>query len=153
PHGAMVAAAVRGRMPFYIRGAAAEVVGVEDAARALVLAGERGRIGERYIVSERFMTAREIYEVACAAVDVEPPKRGVPIAGMAAASYVAELIALLRRRTNRLRPLCVRLMHIMSPADHRKAVRELEWRPRPAPEAIADAARFFLANQVATKGR
>ncbi|WP_299556939.1 NAD-dependent epimerase/dehydratase family protein [uncultured Mycolicibacterium sp.] len=145
PHGGLVAAAVRGRLPFYIDGAAAEVVGVADAAAALVLAGERGRVGERYIVAERFMSAREIYRVACAAVGVPPPRRGVPIGLMAAAGAVSAAVARLRGRDTRLSPLTVRLMHIMSPMDHSKAVRELGWRPRPTPEAIAEAARFFAA--------
>ena len=79
PHGGLLAAAVRGKMPFYIDGYDAEVVGIEDAAEAMVLAGERGRIGERYIVSERFMSTREIHEIACNAVGVAPPKWGIPI--------------------------------------------------------------------------
>ncbi|MGZ8802444.1 MAG: NAD-dependent epimerase/dehydratase family protein, partial [Mycobacterium sp.] len=65
PHGGLLAAAVGGKLPFYIDGYEAEVVGIEDAALALILAGERGRTGERYIVSERFMSTREIHEIAC----------------------------------------------------------------------------------------
>jgi dihydroflavonol-4-reductase len=34
-------------------------------------------------------------------------------------------------------------MHIMTPLDHSKATRELGWRPRPTPDAIVEAARFF----------
>lgn len=145
PHGGLVAAAVRGRLPFYIDGAAAEVVGVRDAADALILAGERGVPGERYIVSERYLTARQIYETACAAVGVAPPRRGVPIRAMAAAAVAGDLMARVRGRETRLTPRSIRLMHIMSPMDHSKAVRELGWSPAPATEAIADAARFFAA--------
>ncbi|MDT5267294.1 MAG: hypothetical protein QOI90_3920, partial [Mycobacterium sp.] len=38
PHGALLAAAAAGKMPVYIKGTASEVVGVEDAATALLLA-------------------------------------------------------------------------------------------------------------------
>lgn len=144
PHGGLVAAAVRGKMPFYIDGAAAEVVGIEDAAAALILAAERGRPGERYIISERFMSAREIYEIACRSVGIEPPRRGVPIRLVSAAGYVSALIARIRRRDTPLTPLTVRLMHIMSPMDHTKAIRELGWRPEPTTDAIARAARFYV---------
>ncbi|KWX21686.1 NAD-dependent dehydratase [Mycolicibacterium wolinskyi] len=147
PHGGLVAAAVRGKLPFYVKGAAAETVGVSDAAEALILAGEHGRPGERYIVSERFMTAREIYETACAAIGVEPPKRGVPIRLLAAAGAVADRVASLTGRDSRLSPLTVRLMHVMSPMDHGKAVRELGWQPGPTPQAIADAAKFFTSQR------
>lgn len=147
PHGALVAAAVRGRLPCYIDGAQAEVVGIDDAAHALVLAGERGRPGERYIVSERFMSAREIYRTACGAVGVKPPRFGVPIRLLAAAAVVSQQIATLRRRDTKLTPLSVRLMHIMSPMDHGKAERELGWRPAPTTDALADAARFFTSRR------
>lgn len=146
PHGGMVAAAVRGKLPFYVKGWDAEVVGVEDAARALVLAGNRGRVGERYIVSERFMSTHEIYEIACRAVGVRPPRFGVPIRLLSAAGHVASLAAAISGREVRMTPLNIRLMHIMSPMDHSKAVRELGWRPSPTPEAIEKAAHFFAGN-------
>lgn len=143
PHGGLVAAAVRGKLPFYISGAQAEVVGIDDAARALILAGERGRPGERYIVSERFMSARDIYRSACAAVGVEPPRFGVPVGMMSALGHVSQLVSRVRRRDTALTPLSIRLMHIMSPMSHDKAVRELGWEPRPTTEALAEAAAFF----------
>lgn len=143
PHGGLVAAAVRGVLPFYIKSVAAEAVDVREAARALILAGERGRVGERYIVSERFMSSREIYEIACNAVNVAPPRYGVPLWIMSVSGYVSELLGRVRRRDTRLTRLTVRLMHVMSPMDHSKAVHELGWHPAPTPKAIADAARFF----------
>lgn len=152
PHGGLVAAAVRGKLPFYISGVQAEVVGVADAARALILAGERGRPGERYIVSERFMSARDIYRAACAAVDVEAPRFGVPVGVMSALGHASQFAARLRRRDTALTPLSIRLMHIMSPMSHDKAVRELGWAPKPTTEALAEAAGFFLSRR-RTKNR
>ncbi|CAN3130064.1 NAD-dependent epimerase/dehydratase family protein [Mycobacterium sp. smrl_JER01] len=143
PHGGMLAAAVAGRLPFYIDGYDAEVVGVEDAARAMILAGERGRIGQRYIVAERFMSTRDIYRIGCAAVDVRPPRIGVPIRAMSAAGYLGAAVGRFRQKDTMLTPLNVRLMHIMSPMDHSKAVRELGWQPRPTAESIVAAAHFF----------
>ncbi|MGE2732911.1 NAD-dependent epimerase/dehydratase family protein [Mycolicibacterium vaccae] len=143
PHGGLLAAAVHGKLPFFIDGYQAEVVGVEDAAAALLLAAERGCPGERYIVSERFMSAREIYETGCAAVGVTPPKRGVPIRLMSALSHVADGVSRLRGTETRFTPLNIRLMSIMSPMDHSKAVRELGWQPRPTPDSIVAAANFF----------
>ncbi len=143
PHGGMLAAAVRGKMPLYIDGYDAEVVGIEDAADALILAGERGRVGDRYIVSERFMSTREIHQIACGAVGVAPPKWRVPIRTMSAAGHVNGLVARLLGKDTKLTALNILLMHIMTPLDHSKAVRELGWQPRPTPEAIVAAAHFF----------
>lgn len=143
PHGGLLRAAVRGKVPFYIDGYDAEVVGIEDAAQAMVLAGERGRIGERYIVSERFMSTRELYEIGCTAVGVAPPKWGIPIRLLSVAAHLNGVIARLRGTDTKLTPLNIRLMHIMTPLDHSKAVRELGWQPRPTPESIVAAAHFF----------
>nr|WP_090273804.1 NAD-dependent epimerase/dehydratase family protein [Mycolicibacterium komanii] len=147
PHGGLLSAAVRGKMPFYIDGFEGETVGIEDAARALILAGRRGRIGERYIVSERWMSAREIFETGCYAVGIAPPRRRIPISAMAAASYPSSWFARLRGRDTMLTPLNIRLMHIMTRMDHSKAVRELGWQPSPTSDAIAAAAEFFRTSR------
>jgi dihydroflavonol-4-reductase len=127
----------------YVAGAATEVVGIADAATALTLAAERGRVGERYIVSERFMSSREIYEIAAETGGVEPPKRKIPLGVMYLLGGVGDLMARLRGRDQLLTRTSVRLMHIMSPMDHGKAARELGWSPAPAPDAIRAAAKFF----------
>ena len=52
PHqGLMVKMAALGKMPVYVKGVSTEVVGIEDVADAFLLAAERGRVGERYIIS------------------------------------------------------------------------------------------------------
>ncbi|CKO15600.1 Putative oxidoreductase [Mycobacterium tuberculosis] len=63
PHGAFIAGAVFGRLPFTMRGIRLEAVGVDDAARALILAAERGRNGERYLISERMMPLQEVVRI------------------------------------------------------------------------------------------
>jgi dihydroflavonol-4-reductase len=152
PHGGLLSAAVHGKMPFYIDGYAAEVVGIEDAARAMLLAAARGRVGERYIVSERWMSTREIHEIGCAAVGVAPPRWRIPIALMAAASRPNSWIARWRGRETKLTPLNIRLMHVMTPLDHTKAVRELGWNPSPTTDAIVEAAHFFRRSGRAAQG-
>jgi dihydroflavonol-4-reductase len=153
PHGGLLSAAVHGRLPFYIDGYEAEVVGIEDAARAMVLAGERGRVGERYIVSERWMSTREVHQIGCASVGVGPPRRRIPIRVLAALSHPSSWMARLRRHDTMLTPLNIRLMHIMTPLDHSKAVRELGWNPSPTPDAIVEAAHFFRASRRVKESR
>jgi dihydroflavonol-4-reductase len=147
PHGALVSAAARGRLPAYFKGTGSEIVDVRDAAIALVLAAEKGRAGERYIVSERFMTTQEMYAVAAEAGGSAPPRIGIPLGVLALAGRLGDLAARLRKKDYQLTSTSVRLMHLMSPMDHGKAERELGWQPRPAPDAIRDAARFFAENR------
>jgi dihydroflavonol-4-reductase len=54
------------------------VVGVEDAAAALLLAADKGRDGERYIISERTMSAKELYRAAAEAGGVDAPRSEFP---------------------------------------------------------------------------
>jgi dihydroflavonol-4-reductase len=143
PHGALVAAAADGRMPFYIKDIGTEVVGIEDAARALILAADRGRVGERYIISERFLTARELYDTAADVGGAKRPSFGMPLSVAYALAFGADIVASVFRRDVRLSTLMIRLMHIMSPMDHSKASRELGWHPEPIYDAIGKAVQFY----------
>ncbi|MGV0654396.1 NAD-dependent epimerase/dehydratase family protein [Mycolicibacterium thermoresistibile] len=145
PHGSLLAAAAVGKMPVYVKGIANEAVGIEDAAAAMLLAAEKGRPGERYIISERFMTARELYTTAAEYGGVRPPRFGIPLAAAYAAGYLGDAAAALLRRDMLLTSLSVRLLHIMSPLDHSKAVRELGWQPKPIHESIRKAVEFYQA--------
>jgi dihydroflavonol-4-reductase len=143
PHGALLSAASAGKMPGYVTGTASEVVGIEDAAAALLLAADRGRNGERYIISERFMTAKELYSAAAAAGDVAPPRFGIPLRAMYALGFAGDVAATLLRRDSPLSTLSVRLMHVMPRMDHGKAERELGWHPRPVHESIDEAVQWY----------
>jgi dihydroflavonol-4-reductase len=143
PHGSLVAAAAEGKMPAYVKDMSMEVVGIEDAARALILAAEKGRIGERYIVSERFISARELYGTAADAGGARPPRLGIPLKVMYALGFGGDIAAKVLRRDMLLSTLSVRLMHIMSPMDHGKAERELGWHPSPIHDSIRGAVAFY----------
>lgn len=142
-HGQLVRAAAAGKMPFYVKSAALEMVGIEDAARAFLLAAERGVVGERYIVSERLMTFQELLTVAARAVGRQPPRVAVPLAAMKAVGAAGDVLGGLLRRDMTMTRVSVRLMHIMPALDHGKATRDLGWHPSPASEAVARGAQWF----------
>jgi dihydroflavonol-4-reductase len=143
PHGKQLALAATGKMPFYVKGWTGEVVGVEDAAAAMLLAAEKGRNGERYIISERFTSVRELYQAAAAAAGVKPPRFGVPLWAMYAMGYAGDVVRKTFRRDFQLTSRSVRLMHIWPTLDHGKAERELGWQPKPIRDSIARAALFY----------
>lgn len=151
PHGQMIGLAARGKMPAYVRGAAMEVVPVRDAARAFVLAEQRGRPGERYIISERMMPIRETLAIAAEAGGVSPPRFGVPIAVLRVVAAIGGLVARVRRVDSTISLTTVRLMHVMSALDHGKATRELGWEPGSTPDAIRGAVAFFAAERRAAQ--
>ena len=143
PHGAFVAFAAAGKMPFRFNGMAYEVVGIEDAAKALVLAADNGRNGERYIVSERLMSWNDLFDIATDAAGRRRPRIPIPLWLTKSLGPVGDLAARILRRDLPVNRIAVRLAHIMSPMDHGKAIRELGWQPRPTPDAIRAAAQFY----------
>jgi dihydroflavonol-4-reductase len=130
-------------MPFRFNGLAYPVVGIEDAAKALLLAADNGRDGERYIVSERFMQWTELFDIATNAVGARRPTIPVPFGLTGRLGPIGDLAARILRRDLPVNSVAVRLANIMSPMDHGKAVRELGWQPEPTPDSIRKAARFF----------
>src|SRR6185369_247706 len=81
PHGDLVRQAARGRMAYWWD-CGGPSVGIDDAARALLLAETRGRVGERYIVADRWVSFRELLELAAQAGGVAPPRWHVPVGVM-----------------------------------------------------------------------
>ncbi|KWX20334.1 NAD-dependent dehydratase [Mycolicibacterium wolinskyi] len=142
--GALIATAAFGKTPVYIRGVGAEVVGIDDAAEALILAAEHGRIGERYIVSESYMTQREMFTAAAEAVGAKPPRFGVPMALVYAFGWLAGMSNRLFGTDFPMNLTAARLLWMTSPADHSKAARDLGWKPSPTAESIARAAQFYV---------
>lgn len=144
PHGALIAQVAAGRFPFYM-GFSSEVVGIEDAARAMLLAADKGRDGQRYIISDRYLSTREVHAIAARAVGGRPPRIPIPMSVMYAASRVNDLAARLLNRDLPMAYVGARMADLMSPLDHSKAERELGWKPEPVEESIAKAARWFAA--------
>jgi dihydroflavonol-4-reductase len=142
PHGSIIAAVAAGRFPVYFD-YSAEVVGIDDAARAMLAAADRGRTGERYIISDRYLSVREINGIAAQAVGRKPPRIGIPLPVLKAAARVNDIAARILDRDLPLAYAGIRMAELMSPLDHSKAERELGWTPRPVEESIREAARFF----------
>ena len=70
PHGAIIAGAAFGKLPFVMKGIELEAVGVDDAARAMILAAEKGRVGERYLISEKMISNADVVRIAAEAAGV-----------------------------------------------------------------------------------
>jgi dihydroflavonol-4-reductase len=145
PHGRMVSDAALGKLPVYFASnASMEVVGIADAATAFLLAADKGRVGERYIVSESFMSWQELVTTAAQAVGMRPPRIGLPIAVLKIIGRGGDIAARVLRRDVVMNSVSVRLLHLMPPLDHSKATRELGWQPSATSDAIRAAARFYV---------
>jgi dihydroflavonol-4-reductase len=144
PHGAMIAGAAFGKVPFVMDGIALEVVGVDDAARAMILAAERGRNGERYIISEKMMSNPEIVRIAAEEAGAPVPTRKISLPVLYGMAAAGSLKGRLRGTQELLTLRSLRLMRAEAELDHSKAVRELGWEPEPVEDSIRAAARFWV---------
>jgi dihydroflavonol-4-reductase len=151
PQGAMVAGAAFGKMPFTMKGIRLEAVGVDDAARAMILAAEHGRVGERYIVSEKLMANPDIMRIAAEEAGLAPPRRSVSLPMLYAMAAMGSLKARLRDSPEQLTLRSLGLMRAEHEVDHGKSVRELGWQPEPVEDSIRAAVRFFVELRAARR--
>lgn len=151
PHGAIIAGAAFGKLPFVLDRIELEAVGVDDAARAMILAAERGRVGERYLISEKMISNAEVVRIAAEAAGKPVPTRVIPLPVTYALAALGTAKSRLLGRDERLNLNAVRLMRAEAPVDHGKATRELGWEPTPVEESIRDAARWWVRLRAAKR--
>lgn len=143
PTGKMIADAAAGRMPAYVD-TGLNVVHVDDVAEGHLLALERGRIGEKYILGSENLTLKALLALVADAAGRRPPSVRLPAALLWPVALGCEALALAG-----IPPLVTRdhlrmarkLMFFSS----QKAIDELGYAPRPAREAVRDAVAWFHA--------
>lgn len=149
PTGQLVLDAAAGRMPAYVD-TGLNIVHVDDVAAGHLLAFERGRAGERYILGGADLTLREILALIAGLVGRAPPRIRLPYAAVLPAAYVAEAFALLSGRSGRITLEGVRMSRKRMFFSSAKAVRELGYRWRPPLQAFEDAVRWLRARNLLT---
>jgi len=138
PTGQIVLDAAAGRTPAYVD-TGLNVVHVDDVAAGHLLAYRLGRVGERYILGGENMTLREILGEIARLVGRRPPRIRLPIAAVLPVAYVAEGLARLTGRPQRVTLEGVRMARKRMFFSSEKAVRELGYRWRAPSQAFEDA--------------
>ena len=128
PTGAMVRGVASGRFRASLRGAGLNLVDVRDVARGHVLALERGRAGEKYLLGGFDVTLTEAFELIARAAGRKPPRLELPYAVVVALARVG--------LANRQEVTLARLPAWFS---SEKAGRELGYEPSPLEPALARA--------------
>jgi dihydroflavonol-4-reductase len=145
PTGQLVLDAAAGRMPAYVD-TGLNIVHVDDVANGHLLAYERGKAGERYILGGQDMSLREILGVIAALVGRAAPRLRLPYGVVLPIAYLAEGIARLTGRSGRITLEGVRMSRKRMYFSSAKAARDLGYTARPAAQAFEDAIRWFRDN-------
>ncbi len=143
PTGRVVLDFLRGRLPAYVN-TGLNLVDVEDVAVGHILALEKGRVGQRYILGNQNVTLRQMLVALESIAGRKAPRLRVPWAVALAAAWVTYLVEgrLLRRQPSV--PL-EGVYHARRPVyvDCTKAVRELGFPQSPVEGALEKAVRWF----------
>ena len=142
PTGQLVLDAAAGRMPAYVD-TGLNIVHVDDVAAGHLLAFERGRAGERYILGGEDMTLQTILAQIALLAGRKPPRIRLPYAAVLPVAYLAEAFAKVSGRSGRVTLEGVRMSRKRMFFSSGKAVRELGYHWRPPREAFDDAVRWF----------
>jgi dihydroflavonol-4-reductase len=151
PHGAIIAGAAFGKLPFVMKGIQLEAVGIDDAARALILAAERGEVGERYLISDKMISNVDVVRIAAEAAGVPAPAKSVPLVTSWAMAILGSAKARLTGTDEQMSIGSLRLMRAEAPVDCSKARHELGWQPRPVEDSIREAAKFWVGLRAAKR--
>jgi nucleoside-diphosphate-sugar epimerase len=103
---------------------------VDDIAAGILLALDKGRIGEAYVLSGPVTTMREAIETVAAASGRKAPKRAMPVPLMKALTPIGPLVGKLMGQPPNLRELISSADGVTFWASHEKASRELGYAPR-----------------------
>ena len=127
------------------------VVHVRDVARGHILAAEKGRVGERYILGHRNLSLLEIFQMLSRLTGVPVPRFRVPYAVAWMAAAAMEGVSRITRRPPAVPLTAVRMARKRMYFSADKAVRELGLPQTAAETALADAVAWFVARGYARK--
>jgi dihydroflavonol-4-reductase len=143
PTGQIVLDYMRGRIFATVPGGM-NLVPVEDAARAHVLALERGRAGERYLVGGEDLSFDDIWATLAEHTGRRPPRLTLPAWAPVALGLLDDLRCRLIPGSRPRVPLeGARMAGLRMYASSRKAAEELGYRPGSAAAALGRAVRWY----------
>jgi dihydroflavonol-4-reductase len=149
PTGRIIADFLNRRMPAYVD-TGLNIVDVGDVARGHLLAAERGRIGEKYILGGENLTLKEFLGRLATISGLPAPRVKIPYAVALSFALGAEAVArTVTRRAPRASLTEVRMARKRMFFDSSKARAELGYSPAPVDAAIAAAVEFFKSKVTA----
>ncbi len=146
PTGRIVVDFLKRKFPAYVE-TGLNLVDVRECARGHIMALEKGKSGERYILGGENLTLKEILDKLGAISGLPSPTVKLPYLFAYAAGFVDEMLSgCLLGREPRATVETVRMGKKKMWASSDKAERELGWKNIPVNDALRRAVEWFRAN-------
>ena len=144
PTGQVIVDFLNRRMPAYLD-TGLNWVHVRDVAIGHILAAEKGRVGERYILgnAEGNLTMQEAFAALQQITAIPAPKFQIPYFVALAAAYAGETVSKITAKPPRAPLAGVRMAKYKMYFNPAKAIRELGLPQTPPKQALADAVDWF----------
>lgn len=146
PTGEIILRFLQGRMPAYVH-TGLNLIDVVDVARGHILAWQKGRTGERYILGNRNLTLKDMLDLLAAITGNAAPRIAIPHFVPLTVAFVDEMIlARYFGKTPQVSFYSVQMSQKAMYYDATKAVRELGLPQTPIEDALENAVRWFREN-------
>lgn len=142
PTGQIIVDFMKGRMPAYIE-TGMNIIDVDDVATGHLLAMEKGRQGERYILGGTNLLLREVFEILSKLTGIKAPVLKLPRSAVLPLAYLNHWLANLTGLPPRIPLEGVKMAKYKMHYDCSKAVRELGLPQSPPELALEKAVRWF----------
>jgi len=145
PSGQIILDVLNKKMPAYLDGGM-NFVDVEDVARGHILAAQKGRIGERYILGNENLTLKDFFGLIGEVSGVQPPRLKLPYSAAIALAYMYKFGSQITRKPPVITPAGVRMASKYTYYDVSKAVNELGLPQTPIKTTVEKAVNWFKEN-------
>jgi hopanoid-associated sugar epimerase len=142
PTGRMVLEAAQGKIPAFVD-TGLNLVHVDDVASGHLLAMERGRIGERYILGGQDLSLRDMLAEIAELTGRKAPTLALPRASLYPLAFAAEAVAQVTGKEPMLTRDALKMASHHMFFSSAKAERELGYAARPHREALEGALGWF----------
>ncbi len=145
PTGQVIVDFMKGRMPAYIE-TGMNIVDVDDVAKGHLLAMQKGRIGERYILGCKNLLLREVFEILSKLTGIKAPTVKLPRLAVLPLAYANYWFANLTGQPPRIPLEGVKMAKYKMHYDCSKAIHELGLPQTPPEIALDKAVRWFRSH-------
>lgn len=142
PTGKIIVDFLNRKMPAYLD-TGLNIIAVEDCARGHLLAEQKGRVGQKYILGNANLTLRVIFGILAEITGLSAPKVRLPYTPILLAAYINEGLSKITGKEPLIPLAGVQMAAKFMYFDSSRAVEELQLPQTPVRDALQRAVEWF----------